>query len=537
MADAVSHTSKPENLAPQLPSDHANPGKFVTHFLYKAALVTVFLVLLPFFPSLAPDYINQTLHARSWELLQLIFVGIAVSYGLFSKKNDEAEKDNSAKLDNAQSYVSKLLQVSSVFDDESENQTVVDENKVQTWSSQYYRGEPVVVVAKESPVVKQENGVSSEISQKPLLLPVRSLKQRVSEQNQADLGDESGRTNGSIARSSSSSGSKRYTSSSRKPRNVELGGLNVQILEEKLEENVVLPSPIPWRSRSGRMEMKENEDGTLSPSVEEPELSRLESRSVRPSRPNSSSKNLSPSPSLPTPQKPSPSTSFSSESQAKSREDAVRKKNFSSPPPAPPPPPPPPFLRKSLLTKSNSTVTSNVAASEKILRRSVRSVPTEQLSESETEEPWRSMNLGAEFRGSMQNDGKGKSIRTFRPNELVLGTEKQSIDYQTKFVEKKGYVDATESYVKSPKEERNGLVENVLMETSDEESEVETEDDYFDGSSGNGEAATDNNVNDVGPDVDKKADEFIAKFREQIRLQRIESIRRSTAQRSGKTLR
>ena len=33
---------------------------------------------------------------------------------------------------------------------------------------------------------------------------------------------------------------------------------------------------------------------------------------------------------------------------------------------------------------------------------------------------------------------------------------------------------------------------------------------------------------DEGPDVDKKADEFIAKFREQIRLQRIESIKRST---------
>ncbi|KAJ0433241.1 hypothetical protein HanIR_Chr17g0868071 [Helianthus annuus] len=35
---------------------------------------------------------------------------------------------------------------------------------------------------------------------------------------------------------------------------------------------------------------------------------------------------------------------------------------------------------------------------------------------------------------------------------------------------------------------------------------------------------------DNGPDVDKKADEFIAKFREQIRLQRIASIRKSTTQ-------
>ncbi|KAL0324506.1 UNVERIFIED_CONTAM: hypothetical protein Scaly_2417700 [Sesamum calycinum] len=176
---------------------------------------------------------------------------------------------------------------------------------------------------------------------------------------------------------------------------------------------------------------------------------------------------------------------------------------------------------------------------EKVLRRSVRSVPTEELSESEMEEPWRRMNIGAEFGGRMQSDSMGKSVRTFRPNELVIGTEKQPIDYKTKLIEKKGYVDATESYVKSPKKEMNALVDNVLMETTDEDSEAETEDDYFEGSSGNGEAAADNsvNVNDVGPDVDKKADEFIAKFREQIRLQRIESIRRSTAQRAGKTLR
>ena len=34
-------------------------------------------------------------------------------------------------------------------------------------------------------------------------------------------------------------------------------------------------------------------------------------------------------------------------------------------------------------------------------------------------------------------------------------------------------------------------------------------------------------IGEEGPDVDKKADEFIARFREQIRLQRIDSIKRS----------
>lgn len=35
-------------------------------------------------------------------------------------------------------------------------------------------------------------------------------------------------------------------------------------------------------------------------------------------------------------------------------------------------------------------------------------------------------------------------------------------------------------------------------------------------------------------EVDKKADEFIARFREQIRLQRIDSIKRSTKPRSNR---
>ena len=127
MADAAPKT---QTKTPSNQSDHEKQSKF---FLYKAALVTLLLVLVPLFPSLAPDFFNQTFHSTSWELLQLIFVGIAVSYGLFSKKNDvEPHKDNH-KIDNAQLYLSKLLQVSSVFDDESESesepQAVIEENK------------------------------------------------------------------------------------------------------------------------------------------------------------------------------------------------------------------------------------------------------------------------------------------------------------------------------------------------------------------------------------------------------------------------
>ncbi|XP_047951076.1 serine/threonine-protein kinase CST20 [Salvia hispanica] len=378
MADAAPKT---QTKTPSNQSDHEKQSKF---FLYKAALVTLLLVLVPLFPSLAPDFFNQTFHSTSWELLQLIFVGIAVSYGLFSKKNDvEPHKDNH-KIDNAQLYLSKLLQVSSVFDDESESesepQAVIEENKFQALNSQYQRGEPVVVV-------EEQNDAVSQISQKPLLLPVRSLNHPLPNPN-------------------SRAG---------------------EAEEEEEEEKVVLRSPIPWQSRSGRMKMKESGDEEItSPSLN---LKRSDqSRSFRGNPNSSSSSSSSSSPLL-------------HESESKRGEDAaVRKKSFVPPPPAPPPPPSPAFLRKSVLMKSNSSIgnaKTGLGSGEKVLERSARSVPSEELSEAEM----------------MRSD------------------------------------------------------EGISTSNGEEES---------------------------GPDVDKKADEFIAKFREQIRRQRIETIRRSAAQRAGK---
>lgn len=68
-------------------------------------------------------------------------------------------------------------------------------------------------------------------------------------------------------------------------------------------------------------------------------------------------------------------------------------------------------------------------------------------------------------------------------------------------------------------------------EESEEEEEEEEEDELVElASKTNGKMVGGIDYSDNGPDVDKKADEFIARFREQIRLQRIASIRRSTSQ-------
>ncbi|XP_009788264.1 uncharacterized protein LOC107775760 [Nicotiana tabacum] len=397
------YISKQQKLTFNVPAKHADSSsKFYYHFSFKAMLVLIFLVVLPLFPLEAPEIISKTLHTGSWEILQLILVGIAVSYGLFSKKSDD-ESDNeyhsNSKFDNVKS---RLLEVSSFFYDEAENHSVCDENRVETLSHyQYHSGKPVVVQEKHRAII------SSRIDEKPLLLPIRSLKSPV-------------------------------------------------------------PEPI----------------STTSP------------------------KSLSPSQSISSPRK----FPFSSESEANIADNIMRKKSFlkSSPPRPPPLPPPTPVIRKSTLLKSSSIIIDEKAVSDKELRRSSRSVPFE-----------------------------GKSVRTIRPfigaararvlhaqdfiNGKAEGIKNKEVE-QT-FVDKQ--MNETSHFVPKPAvmefvgEEKKVLsVEKVVVET----------DDYFEESTGNVEVAN-KNVSDKATesvtDVDKKADQFIAKFRKQIRLQRIESIRTS----------
>ncbi|KAI6707384.1 hypothetical protein NL676_010346 [Syzygium grande] len=567
MADADTCPKKHGLISEQNP---ARTSKFFTHFLYKALIVVVFLLILPLFPSQAPEFINQTVPNRSWELLHIVFVGIAVSYGLFSRRsNEEAEKENGpSKFDSAQSYVSRFLHVSSVFDDEADSPSGSDENRVQTWSSQYFRNEPMVVVAPQSTSVDEQISKSSRIGEKPLLLPVRSLKSRVSDDSR-DAADEPSGMSNSFSRSSSNFGSKRVSKSSIKKRNGPLVDLDLIEPEENFKENnIVLPSPIPWRSRSGRMEGKEDID---IPSMEESETNLLEARSFRPqtsrsSRPNSAtpSPKLSPSPSLSSPRKLSPSPSPSSEPQAKTLEDSVRRRSshkYSSPPVPPPPPPPPPMNFKSWSMKSNSSSSSQVngISYEKDMRRSFSS-EYKDTNGSNREIPMRKANPGSEVNSRGLDDvlSVGNSKRTIRASETVSGTWKgrNTGDYypneaaemefeddlvdpprrktvgfnETSFATEKWTPESTPQkryFSEFPEEGRPEFLEKMIVE-SDEDSE--SEEGAFQGASHDDEVEADSSgVSDGGPDVDKKADEFIAKFREQIRLQRIESIKKSSA--------
>nr|KYP55436.1 hypothetical protein KK1_001648 [Cajanus cajan] len=362
--------------------------------MYKATLVLFFFFIIPpLFTSQAPQFINHSLLTRNWELLHLLFVGIAVSYGLFSRRNHDTDKDNNnnnnSKFDTAQSLVSRFLQVSSFFEDDVESESPVesDETKVQTWNNQHHRNQPMLVVAPRL----DHSDFDHHSPEKPLLLPIRSLKSRVSDEDDDNVVDVQ-----SLSRSTTS---KRFSSSLNRKSKVE---------DKKKENVVVLPSPIPWRSRSGRMEPKQEVDDASNMMLPSKEESRPV-KSQTSSHASSKTSSLTSSPNL---------APFSSESLAKNAEDhLVRKKGFHKCCPPPPPPPPPMMFHKSISTRPRKII------------------------QNEDHEKGPALN----------------GVKSSKKDEASCGT-----------------------------------------------------------------------LSDEGPDVDKKADEFIAKFREQIRLQRIESIKRST---------
>ncbi|KAL4589458.1 hypothetical protein LXL04_002365 [Taraxacum kok-saghyz] len=137
------------------------------------------------------------------------------------------------------------LKLPAVFADDYENPSPSESNnsKFQTWNSQYYRGEPIVVVAKEN----SQQATDSATVETPMFLPVRSLKNGVAESSMID----------SKVNSFGRSNSRRFSK--------HLSKLSGAVSLEESEENIVLRSPIPWRSRSGRMEIKE--DFTQTPEI------------------------------------------------------------------------------------------------------------------------------------------------------------------------------------------------------------------------------------------------------------------------------
>lgn len=534
------HTTKPQK--PIVEKNQQDPNKFYYNFLYKASIVLIFFVILPLFPSQAPEFINQSLLTRNWELLHLVFVGIAVSYGLFSRRNDETEKENNTKFDTAQSLVSRLLQVSSFFEDEAEipPESSDEITKVQTWSSQHYRNKPPVVVVapqgqgKHPDFEEQSGGGGARTREKPLLLPVRSLKSRLSDNNSDAVPSVADGSSYTRSFSLDKTVSKRFSSnSSNRARNAELEGDRVG---SPRKENVVLPSPIPWRSRSARnMEPNKLEPDTTSTdqhaskiSMEESEFTKVEFKPVKSQIPRSSSRTSPVSSSS-----SSPKLTPSSESLAKNAEDLLRKKSFYKSCPPPPPPPPPNMFQKSISMRPRHGGSFNNEGASSFDKELKRSFTGERIGRN-----WNSV-----------VEESGKEVEE-EEHSMELEPTRKNTGYAS--VPLVSEADAS-SMGYAGEEEKKSFLDKVLVESEDEEdTETDEDEDVGEGRLTNGKESGESpqkpvveggtktedgassssfsgtNMGDEGPDVDKKADEFIAKFREQIRLQRIESIKRST---------
>lgn len=255
---------------------------------------------------------NQPILTKLWELLHLLFIGIVVAYGLFSRRNAELETNDSDN--NSANYVSKFFPASTIFGDECEieNSCGFDENKmmhcwndgsnsneggnsstagvfdeqynteklsnsddnfgysvgfdggndgtnvVQSWNSEYFYSESVVVAQPYFGNVE----CGEVVGHKPLGLPVRSLK--LVEREVDGVGkyfNENG--------SDSSLGSRRSSKRLDVSEDREFGDMDPTNLKEKFNDasvgvgGIASPSPIDWNSRFGRIE-RENVYGNVN---------------------------------------------------------------------------------------------------------------------------------------------------------------------------------------------------------------------------------------------------------------------------------
>ena len=591
---AVSELSQPVQPSPTTPS------KSYSHFLCKSLIFALFVAVIPLFPSQAPEFITHSVIAKFWGLLHLLFIGIAVSYGLFSRRNIDRGVESHLSVENSESYESRFFHVSSIFEDGFENSSGSGEKSViQTWNNQHFQGESLVVVAGGSSVLESrvkprssdfENGgenlcgserktviqtwdsqyftgeamvvvgkgsydhdqwgkPQSSIDDKPLGLPVRSLKSRIKDTDSTEY------LNGSRSKSSSRSGSSK---SSRKVRNGKFGNLGSLNLEERLEETVALPSPIPWRSRSGKMEMRKEGDSfhshsqSVPPSFEEPEFEDLQSRSFR-SLTSISSQTSSVSSS---PRRLSPSSSASSEVGNSKMEELGRKKSpygsstATSPSPSPSPslsPSPPGRMNgKVQLEKSRSRQFSNGSSSEMNGEGSF-GYEKKELSRRRREDQmiskdWRASSMKSAWKPGPPNKhlSRGRSVRTFRSGELTseereiveIGGGNRIDDHIVgKTYTRPEEVPVEESEMKAKVFDNPSNVTKPTFSKHPQGEMQKWED--LEGEAHNFPISPDeevasnivSNEESVPHEVDKKAGEFIAKFKEQIRLQKMASIK------------
>ncbi|PQQ19239.1 uncharacterized protein Pyn_34425 [Prunus yedoensis var. nudiflora] len=530
---------------------HPNPIKqgksYMMHFLFKALFFALVIMVLPLFPSQAPEFINHTILTKFWELIHLVFIGIAVSYGLFSRRNVERGFENPSNLGSSESYMPRIFPVSSNFDDGYENPCASDEKRVvglgswnsqyfvgnpvtvsshestgfdaqckpslpvhergsensygykennltQAWSSQYFQGEPMVFVAQPNYGLDEWGKPRSIVDTEPLGLPIRSLKSRVRDQDSSEF-----------------------------------------VTRKEFNEATAAPFPVHRGSSSGRMEMGKRVGRSGRPShfrplsVDETQFESMKTRSFQSTLSFSSESSQTSSMSS-SPKEESFARSISSEAlNSKVNNLKKRKSSQGSSPSGLPSSPPKPITEKVSMSALHSRGYSIGSFHEEDLRRSSENYFKDLSGSGSEEDQLGNKELGP---ASLRSDVKpasltkaslrGRSVRTIRPSRLTTD------DKVEKMCDNGGAISMRKDIIQNGGTDKK-FFDNV---TDDSESEAEnflvsSEDEDADPPPA--AAATCNSVNVAGPDseVDKKAGEFIAKFREQIRLQKVASLDRS----------
>ncbi|KAG8092567.1 hypothetical protein GUJ93_ZPchr0012g18975 [Zizania palustris] len=468
----------------------AAQASLLQSFPFRVAVFALFVLMLPLVPSpQVPAGLagrGEAFLAKAWELLHLLFVGIAVSYGLFGRRNDagrraDDEKDVAAAAAAAAAakpdagYVSQMLHDSLVFDDGGGDEVLDSPGaKVRSWSALHHPDEPVVMVATGG----GGRSHAADAQQAPMSLPVRTLKPQ---QVDSNAGYSHGEPRARPRRNSQDTAGAHET---------------------------VLPSPIPWRSRSGRFD-------------------------------------ASPSPS-PSPKTLSPASSLSKEALAKASEDYAnrRRSPYKSSPPAPPPPPPPFLVHGYHPAAERRTAAKSFKEELQDLSMRGRVDHYPQSSHSFSSSAYSSNSSPANPRSSIDGSSSsyysvGRSVRTTRAREVVQSQSQELPGVAGDAPDLRGTDDpygGYSAYQSIPRFQYERESDPILGKvTISSETESSDDDDDGDGEFSTGANSPRESTPEVDEnEVDKKAEEFIARFREQIRLQRIASIKKSAGPRGVK---
>ncbi|KAJ8573373.1 hypothetical protein K7X08_009884 [Anisodus acutangulus] len=141
------YSQQPHFTVPQRPSKTAkqqHSSKSCSNIFLKSLEVMIVLVVIPLFPSQAPDFITQSIVTQFWELFHLLFIGIAVCYGLFCKRSNKSYGEaQHSRFDSSNAYAaSGMSNVASVFDNGLANYCGSDEKRViPNWDSQFLHHE------------------------------------------------------------------------------------------------------------------------------------------------------------------------------------------------------------------------------------------------------------------------------------------------------------------------------------------------------------------------------------------------------------